>query len=204
MVFDTLFLPENLSPGDGGFGSWPVGRGILFVIPLGQYAGRTIKQWAHTSMLQCGCLDLPKSFLIQKIRLGIYQHQVSSEGFNPGEMGRFLPTSDRLWLSSKFTLEKMRKVIAEGSLAKYASEDCWEDARAINEMVFDQKSGGVPLATEDPAGEAFWRTRQHEPENPWLIREQEPFHMYVDFPEAINTPMTFVACLEGIMARAIV
>lgn len=155
-------------------------------------------------MLQCGCLDMLKSFLIQKIRLGLYQHQVSSEGFNPRETGLFLPTSDRLWLSSTFSLEKWGRIIARGNLIDFASEDCWEDARAINAMVFDQKSGGVPLAPEDTSGEAFWKTRQHEPENPLLIREQESFHMAVNFPGPINTPMTFVACLEGIMARAIV
>jgi hypothetical protein len=61
-IYDTLFLPDNM----------PNDKGYLFLLPLGQYAGRKIKQIEHTNMLQPGMI-FPESFSIRQLKCAFYQ-----------------------------------------------------------------------------------------------------------------------------------
>ncbi len=63
-LYDTLFLPENM----------PANRAHLFVIPVGQYAGRKIKMFEHTNMFIPGSLPMPESFALREIRCAFYQN----------------------------------------------------------------------------------------------------------------------------------
>jgi len=196
VVFDTLFVPENIVRG----------KSTLFVIPFGQYAGRTIKTLDHTSMLQCGMLDSPKKFLIRKLRIGFYD---SAE--------RFIPVSHRIWMGG-FALETMGKPIIEGKLTDYASEGCWEDAKHLNNFVDQhQKRGGQELPKNDPEGRLFQDVIDGKfsygpnGEKPYvlpniieLLEQQQPFHMTIYMDEPGNVPVVFCASMEGILARAVV
>jgi len=62
-LYDTLFLPENLVKG----------KGHLFAVPIGQYAGRKIKSWEHTNLLCAGAMDAPRSFVMRQVRCAFYQ-----------------------------------------------------------------------------------------------------------------------------------
>jgi hypothetical protein len=45
----------------------------MFVIPLGCYAGRKIKELEHTNMQMCGCLPSPEEFGVREVRCAFYQ-----------------------------------------------------------------------------------------------------------------------------------
>ena len=190
-VFDTLFIPENLSRG----------KGMLFVIPVGQYAGRTTKQFEDTSMLMAGCLPAPHKFLMRKITLGFYRE---------GDV--YIPTSHRIWMGASFLLESCGKLLAQGKLVDYASEICLHEARRLNDCVYEGKKGGEWFNRGDsPEGDAaadeFEKEVKREsvwPENPWLIETLQPFLMRVEIPQPGNAPVTLCASLEGYLARAVV
>ena len=63
VLYDTLFLPENM----------PHDTAYMFVIPLGAYAGRKIKELEHTNMLMPGCLPAPEEFAIREMQCAFYQ-----------------------------------------------------------------------------------------------------------------------------------
>jgi hypothetical protein len=62
-LYDTLFLPENM----------PHEISNMFVIPVGCYAGRKIKELEHTNMQMCGCLPAPEEFGVREIQCAFYQ-----------------------------------------------------------------------------------------------------------------------------------
>ncbi len=57
-LFDTVFLPENIG----------ANLTYLFVIPIGNYAGRRLKQPSDTNMVCSGMLPAPEKFLIRSFR----------------------------------------------------------------------------------------------------------------------------------------
>lgn len=74
-IYDTLFLPENM----------PDHIAYLFIIPLGQYAGRKIKMHDHTNMVLGGCLPAPERFSLREIKCAFYQGGEFIEPF-PGKI----------------------------------------------------------------------------------------------------------------------
>jgi hypothetical protein len=183
-VFDTLFVPENLHNG----------KGLMFTIPYGQYAGRSIKDYQHTSMQCAAMLPAPQKFLVQKIRLGFYGYH------------GFIPTSHRIWQGT-FVLEASGLKIAAGTLLDYASEGCWEEAQRLNQFVDgNSKKGGEPLPQDDATLALFQRVIEgrRDPSIVTLLEQQQCFDLTVNIYEPGNAPVIFVASMEGILARAVV
>lgn len=75
-IFDTLFLPENLGSQSNIH---------AFCIPLGQYAGRRVKDIADTNMMMCGMLPSPDTFDVHGLAVQI----TDDKGM--------VPTSDPCW-----------------------------------------------------------------------------------------------------------
>lgn len=63
VLYDTLFLPENM----------PQNTAHMFTIPMGCYAGRKIKQLEHTNMQMTGCLPAPEEFSVREMQCAFYQ-----------------------------------------------------------------------------------------------------------------------------------
>ena len=182
-IYDTLFIPENLVNG----------RGVLFCIPLGQYAGRIIKQYEHTNVLCAGMLPAPNKFLVQSIHCCILS----------GTM--LIPTADRIW-DATFTLESMMKAVLTCPLRDIADDDTMfliakEPENTDDKGIHEQ----VELAN------AYWRAHRFgetsdetvpEP-NPLFFDTCQNFIGRIKFEHPINVPLSVVIALKGLSARAV-
>jgi len=204
-IFDTAFVPENLYNG----------KCSLFVIPLGCYAGRNIKGYEHTNMLQAGCLDAPKKFLIKSFHCGLF------------ESGNFVPSTHRVW-DARFVLESMGEHIIESPLREIADQSIRELIRRgrreqkdcnIQEIVSPltdtaefEKQIQISAAYYDARSREWLNqthhsARQVEPELPkpsgMLLEQQQCFHGRIEFDHPINVPIDVIVAMNGILARAV-
>lgn len=181
-IFDTLFLPENLR----------AGKGILFCIPLGQYAGRQLKGYEHTSMYCAGMLDAPKKFLVQSIHCHL---------FDPD--GGLIPLTDRVWDGS-FALEISGKRVVERPLREMADANI---LRIIRNETRDQKYYNVQELENPLKDNSEFYQAMHgklERTDRFFIEQCECFTGEAFFARSINVPLTAIFALNGILGRAIV
>lgn len=159
-LYDTLFLPENM----------PNDKGYLFLNPLGQYAGRRIKQIEHTNMLQAGMMSSPEFFLIRKVKVAFYQ---GGEFVSPGSD---LYDGDLQLITSPDHLE-----IRFTPLSGYASEDC----RSV-------------IATPPSKYGDGWLKYEHE-HNPVIfqLETQRAFYFLLTLKNKPEVPTEFITVLEG-------
>jgi hypothetical protein len=78
IIFDTIMLPENVCH--------PSQMATAFVIAVGQYAGRALKDYRHTNILQPGMLCAPQQMAV---------HSLSTALRNIG--GNYISIEDRWW-----------------------------------------------------------------------------------------------------------
>ena len=159
LIYDTLFMPENLS---SGFAR-------AFCIPLGQYAGRAIKQLEHTNMLCAGMLPSPEKFLLKKISCAFRD-----------DCGYINPTN-RPWKGSLFFDKLMQTIVPRQELRRFADETLLIRMKEKpKELDFDEL---VPPRDSDGIT---------------VIDTQEYFSVgvFLDYP--INVPLELIIALEGV------
>lgn len=175
VIYDTLFMPENLHQG----------RAMMFVIPLGQYAGRLVKQQEHTNMLQGGMMDAPKKFLIKNFHCALID---DSQG-DP----RFVPTSHSLW-NGKLHLESMGRRVRSFHLRAVADE---KTLRLIKEPQREVSKEEL----EQMEREMHWTSDQGPSD--LLLEQCASFSVVTEFSQPINVPLRFVVALTGFLAQPV-
>jgi hypothetical protein len=184
VVFDTLFVPENLRGG----------KGHLFCIPLGQYAGRQIKQYEDTSMLMAGSLPSPHKFLVRSFHCYL---------FDPD--GGLIALGDRAW-DGTFALDISCKRVKECSLRDMADANI---SHIIRSETRDCKHYNVqeletPTTKKDVAEfEAAISGNLPQRKDLFLIETMEAFTGSATFDYPTIVPLKAVFAMNGILGRAV-
>lgn len=162
LIYDTIFLPENLCQRTC----------TAFCIPVGQYAGRLIKQFEHTNMLMAAMLPSPEKFTVQKISIAI------KDGYG------FIGTENRWW-------------DGEGKLQIYGESQILR-LRELADKTLPQRIQYWMSATE--AFARNFPTIEPDQKIPVLanIDTQMYFHARFELDHDFNVPMELQIALEGV------
>jgi hypothetical protein len=180
-LYDTLYTlaPRSRQRRD---------REKLFCIPFGQLheskLGLRVKTFEDTNMLQSGCLDSPKSFIVRNIRVALLGRRLFS-GDSRYYRDLWVDLSvcaKRLWSGPAWRcLDPATMVVNPNAWLSLQSDDRTELIRLLRKSI-------------DP---------------PIELRAQEPFDVTVTFGEAwfeawYAAPEKLVVLLEGLLSVAVI
>jgi hypothetical protein len=120
-LFDTLFLPDNLGSQSNIH---------AFTIPLGQYAGRRVKDVSDTNMLMAGMLPPPETFDVQELSVVIADGKGSMQAWE-----------SEWWREGILSFRVNTLVVVSGPLSQFANERLFETIRKQNVLLRRLENG---------------------------------------------------------------
>ncbi len=171
-IFDTAFLPENVS----------AGRVMMFVIPVGQYAGRQIKNYHHTNMLQGGMMCAPEKFFIDSLHTSFVRSDLYGKDFWAEE----IPQQSKLW-DGTLRLDSLGRTVREWQLRDLIDLKCVEMVKDSMQRRESKKfiDADIDIVNREP--------------DDMLLEQQACFNFLLETRHA-NVPLDLLVVAQGVRA----